>query len=987
MTESTRPKIFKLTLPLIIVLALLVALPRLLPFPAAFTAYDETKIGAWVSEMAQALSTGHWSGTAITNNPYPAVTLAWLELLQAETLPHLPGWNGQTQAQMLSTADADVFAALPRQRFTLALLNTLLVLAIFWLLRRLYDNLVAVTATLLIALDPFLLVESRLFRTEGLTAGLMMVSALLVIYYARQRRWRWLLLSGGLAGLAMLTRVNALYLFFFTGLVLLAWPILAGERDWPRLLWQTVRDLAGWSLLAGLLFVALWPALWASPLEGPGKIYEALQPVFASTGRVYKKGVFFQGHTMGEVDPGPAFYLWAGAYRTTPLLWAGLAAGVVGLLYQRRRGKEAERRRSEVVDIANPSTNSERSPTPPFPHPPASSRLLTSLFILAYVLFYFISINLSATKIDRYLVTMLPGLSILAAVGLTACVRLFPKPHLAQWGLWAALVLMGAWLSWPQHPYYYTYWNPLLGGAPAAVKILPATGRQGIDIMLDTLNQLPDAANLKLTGTNLQLDLKLECPVIFVGRCLPPAAFLDSDYFLLSLYEIQNETPLANLLLLIPDAERVYTYHHEGVDYAWLYQMPPGLHYVGQWLDQASGSFSGYRLSTTQPEPADPLTITLFWQNGEENGWRFTDSELFVKLIDSAGQVQRTAPAQLNPPFEPYLNQPNEALAFTAVLTPTDLPLGLYTLGMGLRLQETGQETLNFSLITPPVITLTTGLPANQADSLPIAHRLNQPFGATGLTLLGYNPVVSSPPRYDLYWQANRPMTETYRLQATLLNHQGQPAAEWRTSLAPDIKPLSDWSPGEIIKLPLPLELGQSLPPDDYQLRLSLWPANPANGEPVAEADLGSLPDGLSFTPPVPPSPHLLDDLTFGPGVDLPGYGLQARKNESGGSLLVTLYWLNRLPAQPTEAEIQVLDQTGQVVGQQTRPVPAPAHALTWQNVSYYDIPLSANPHSLVIKVKPVNSSDWLTAYWGGTPLGAQVRLDNILSLISLIDE
>ncbi len=966
-------KTSRLKLLALILLVLLVALPRVLPFPAAFTSYDETKIGAWVSEMALALSEGNWTGTAISNNPYPVVTLAWLELLQAKTMPHLPGWTGQSQAQMLSTAAADVFAALPRQRFSLALLNTLLVLAIFWLLYRLYNHLIAVTATLLIALDPFLLVESRLFRAEGLTAGLMMVSALLVIYYARQRRWHWLLISGALAGLTMLTRVNALYLFFFTGLVLLAWPVLAGERNWPRLLRQTGRDLAGWSFMAGLFFVALWPALWASPLEGPSKIYHALEPVFASTGRVYKKGVFFQSHLMGEIDPGPAFYLWAGAYRTTPLLWLGLAAGVIALFYQRLKGQTA--------NTATPSASSQTSPISLFRHSPP--HLLTSLFILAYLLFYFISINLSATKIDRYLVTMLPGLSILAAVGLAACVRLFPKPHLVQWGLWAGLILAGAWLSLPHHPYYYTYWNPLLGGGPAAVKILPATGRQGVDLALDTLNDMPNAADLKLTGTNLQLDLKLECPVIFGGHCLPPAEFLDSDYFLLSLYEIQNQPPLANLLLLIPDAKQVYTYTKDNIAYTWLYQMPPGLHHVGQWLDRASGSFSGYRLSS----PPARLTVTLFWQNGEESGWRFTDSELFVKLMDSAGQVQRTAPARLNPEFEPYLNQPNEALAFTAALTPTDLPVGLYTLGMGLRLQETGQETLNFALPTPPVITLTTGLPADQTDSLSITHRLDQPLDAIGLTLPGYNPVASSPPRYDLYWQVNQPVTQTYQLQATLLNHKGEPVAEWRTPLAPAIKPLSDWLPGEMVKLPLPLELSQALPSDDYRLRLSLWSDTPATDKPLAEADLGLLPAGFSLTPVLPPSPHLLDDLTFGPGVDLPGYGLQARKTESGGSLLVTLYWLNRQPAQPTEAQIQVFDQSGQLIGQQTQPVPVPAHPLTWQNISYYEFPVAANPHSLVIRVKPVNSTVWLTAYRTSASAGTEVRLDNILSLVSLIDE
>ncbi|MBI1881481.1 MAG: hypothetical protein HYR94_25150, partial [Chloroflexi bacterium] len=304
------------------ILCVIVTLPRVLPFPPTFLAPDEMKIGVWVSEMAEALLTGAWEKTAISNNPYPVVTLAWLEAIQIKIIPLLSSQT-MTERQMLSSADEDVFAALSRRRLSLALLNTGIILAIFGLLQRLYHHFVAITATILMALDPFLLTESRVFRAEGLTTGLMMLSALTI-----------------LAGLATLTRISAFYLFPFAGLVLLAWPLLNRERKIIPILGQATRAMLGWSLIMGLTFIALWPALWASPLDGPGKLYAALQPVFTDTTRVWSKGVFFQGRAMRQVDPGVAFYLYALAYRTTPIIWLGLVAALVGAVLFLRRARQ-----------------------------------------------------------------------------------------------------------------------------------------------------------------------------------------------------------------------------------------------------------------------------------------------------------------------------------------------------------------------------------------------------------------------------------------------------------------------------------------------------------------------------------------------------------------------------------------------------------------------------------------------------------------------
>lgn len=945
------------TAPILIVFILfgLIALPRLAPFPATFLAPDEMKIGVWVSQMGQALAEADWEKTAITNNPYPAVTLAWLELLRAQV-------RGESANPNPLGADlATVFALMPQRRLTLALLNSLITLAICGLAWRLYGRFVAITAALLMAFDPFLLTESRVYRTEGLTAGLMFLSALTIITYGYERRRNWLIASAMLAGLAILTRVSALYLVPFAGLAVLVWSLPAGQRQIRPPVGRVAGDLALWGLVTGVTFVALWPAFWVAPGQGPDKLYQALAPVFADTNRVWAKGVFFQGRAMGGADPGPVFYLWAFLYRTTPLLWPGLTAAVwAGIIALRRRPAQA------WTWLSLP---------PKWP---------VTLLIGFYLLFYLAAINLSATKIDRYLVAMLPGLSILAALGFEAGLgRLFghsaPK---AAWGLGAALVIGGLALSWPYRPYYYTYWNPLLGGGRAAVTILPVTFRLGIDPLIDYLNRQPEVDTLKLTGSTLDIDT--DCQVIFKGDCLSQEQFLAADYFLLTRYTVQHELGLANIQTLIPDLNPVYKFEHNGVDYAWLYHMPPGLHHVGHWLGDTAGSFLGYRLPATGVNAGDTVEITLYWQNGASNGWRFDDSELYVKLLDEKGQPQQLAPARLQPAFEAALTRPGEVLAFTAPLAlDPQTPLGFYTLEMGLRLKATGEETFRFPLgDTPPTVTVQGGaLIAGEKVSIP--HRLERAIAGAGLTLLGYDLSPSTatavPPILYLYWQTTAPLTTAYTVQLALADAQGQIVANWHKPLAPAFHPVTAWQPGELVKIPFPLEIGYTLPEIPARWTLSIFGAGQAQA--LAAIDLPQPPLNFAFIPPKINMQHSLTNVSFGPGFDLAGYDLFGQGDPAAGhgKLLVTLYWLNRQPAVAAEAQVEALGDAGQPLAQQRLAIPPPAELLSWQSAGHYELELTALPSVLVIKVKPVQAETWYTPHGEAGLVGEGVLITNIL--------
>ena len=73
-------------------------------------------------------------------------------------------------------------------------------------------------AGILLALNPFLLSESRVARVEALSAELVALSVMTLMLYFHERRWRWLALSGILGGLALSTKSQNLLLVGFAGL-------------------------------------------------------------------------------------------------------------------------------------------------------------------------------------------------------------------------------------------------------------------------------------------------------------------------------------------------------------------------------------------------------------------------------------------------------------------------------------------------------------------------------------------------------------------------------------------------------------------------------------------------------------------------------------------------------------------------------------------------------------------------------------------------
>jgi hypothetical protein len=332
---------------------------------------------------------------------------------------------------------------------------------------------------------------------------------------------------------------------------------------------------------------------------------------------------------------------------------------------------------------------------------------------------------------------------------------------------------------------------------------------------------------------------------------------------------------------------------------------------------------------------------------------------------------------------------------------PPDISPGIYHLEIGLRLKTTGEETWNLPLTNiDNTIVVNRGILNVSTDELSIQHRLdygqNQETGLaeTGLTLLGYNVVTTtSGPRLDFYWRAERSITENYLLNLSLLDNNKQIVVSWSDWLAPQAHPLTAWQPGEIVKRPWSQEVGYSLPSGSYQPGLTIFTEGDPQAGDLTTPGLSSLSSSQQPTINLPVLPenfvpgrpdlkmqHHLDNVTFGPGLDLLGYDLEGKGNSLNGTLYMTLYWLNRQPFHPVEAQVQVLDKDERVIVGQILPIPTPNSHLTWRSVSHYELPLTNLPQSITIATRPIGVEAWYKMRISGQPVAEQMVIEDVLS-------
>ncbi len=406
-----------------------------------------------------------WAGTY--QAPHPGVITMWIAGISMFLL-RVPG---------MEFSDLLISG-----RFPVVLVTSVGVAIAYFLLKYLAGSKLALLAAVLIALDPFFITYSRFIHLDALLTVFMLLSVLSLLAYLKDPGKKYLLAAAGFfAGLALLTKLPAIFLLLFIPLVILIWNFFwePGKLR-GTLLW---RQILGSILLFGIVCVitcvVLWPSFWVAPVSTVyGMVADPSCGLLKATVEPHGSGFF-----LGEVsngDYGPLFYPVALLMRLTPLVAVFSLVCLGFILY---KGSKREFKAHEMVLIV----------------------------LVVYSILFSVQMAIARKEMDRYILPVFPMLDILAAAGICYSIRatcdrfrakekkktLYRCTSVLFMGAFVGVIILQSALIIPIVPYFNSYFNPVVFGGPShAPEIVLVGWGEGNDLAAEYLNQKPGAANL-----------------------------------------------------------------------------------------------------------------------------------------------------------------------------------------------------------------------------------------------------------------------------------------------------------------------------------------------------------------------------------------------------------------------------------------------------------------------------------------------------------
>lgn len=621
-----------------------------------FLTIDEIKWIEGAGQFTLALSSGDLAQTYW--HFFPGITITWVE-----TLILWLGWllNGGDLATYVASQVADPAHTIGFFRLSGALLTAMFAPGTYLLARRIFGEWAASLAGGLVALDPFLLAHSRIVNGDAGAAGLMFLSLLAFVWLWRGSGLRMAALSGALGGLALLTKLPSPLIVPFIGLLAVGgWWQDRKIGFWVKALWV-------WGLAAVLVFMLLWPAMWANPVG-------TLQLMWRDTFEVGEAGEGHDAFYRGGIseDPGWGFYPYAVAFRLTPVVLLGLILLI--LVFSRSR----QRHRLPV------------------------------LALLVYVLFIYVFSSFSPKKLDRYVMAVFPAFDMLAAVGyahITHHPRLPASPswplgqgagtsritHHLKFALWVLIIgVLALAFVVPNYPYYLGYYNPLLGGIARATREVPVGWGEGLEQAAAWLNTQPNARKLRVSAWYSDIFFPY-----FVGE---RASFssngtsqLMADYVVFYVNQVQRQKPNPALVRYFQAQNAAYTVLVNGTPWAWVYRAPGmQISMPDQARIEGRAELLGLDLPPMPVRAGQSITVRLYFhilgQMPDNETWQ-------VSFINADGQASwwvRGRPLSWTPQTIVGYN--------VATQLPGDLPPGRYSLQVGLWDEIGGQQVAPFPI-------------------------------------------------------------------------------------------------------------------------------------------------------------------------------------------------------------------------------------------------------------------------------------------------
>ncbi len=774
--------------------------PRMAGLNLFLTKDENTWLGGRTQRFVLALLNADW--TATYQKHHPGVTTMWAAGLGLWA-KHLLSGAGKSFSDFVAGMPTHPlgmdFVAV--ERAPIALISALAVVLIYQLSRKIFapEDLLAFLCAALVAFDPYYLAHSRLGLPDGLAAHFMLLSFLGFVVYLRAKRegkraWPWLILSGGVAGLAVLSKLPALSLgpTLLLGLFLVEKRKVGDLRGW---LWP----LLIWGGIAVVVFVLLWPTMWADPLNTTRRALAGLR----GDALVFIHKQLFLGRLIES--PGLLFYPVIMLFRMTPLTMLGVAAlGLKGLFYG------FGRRKAETA--------------------------MLGLYVAVYLFFVSVAVN----KADRFVLPVSPALDILAALGLwnlfgviTARFKLIATE--GRMGiLWASVCLiLQAGFCLPYWPYYLSYYNPALGGGSQAARWLEVGLGEGLDEAAHYLNRQENATTLQ-AGTSYPDSVFSS---FFVGqtRTLSQRRFFwdGYDYVVLYIAHLQQESIDPAIARFFGGQQPEHVTRSEGLDYAWVYRVPdplprallPYRRPAETTFDQAI-SLLGYDLNSQD----SALGVDLYWQVSQKQ-----DYILHLKVVNGVYHLWGEHESRLSCQADSRQDRCRGLVMGnrrTIDLLP-GTPPGSYQVALYLYdpYHERWLEPQNGTeaLLGPVEIPRREPPPI---ESLGLEHRSGVELGGR-VRLLGYNLESGFRPgdnlHLTLFWQAVAEMDEDYAVFTHLVDGQGKLWGQKDNQPVDGFYPTTNWQPGEIVRDQYDLTIDPEAPPGRHTIEVGMY--LPASGE------------------------------------------------------------------------------------------------------------------------------------------------------------
>ncbi|MEK9151115.1 MAG: glycosyltransferase family 39 protein [Patescibacteria group bacterium] len=226
-----------------------------------------------------------WKGTNISDKPGITVALAagpglWFKGLKDYRTTHYKG-------EVLSLRN-DVESFYLAYRLPILIVITLLLPLFYFFLERLVGRRHALFGYVFIATSPILIGMSKIINPDSLLWLFAPLSLLAYLVFLRRGAFRYLIFSGVLLGLALLTKyVSNILFIFFIGLIFLEYLFHPKQAalSFVEHLKKSLKHLALLTFSALTTFYILFPAVWIKPsklLKGTifSQAFEKVAPLF-----------------------------------------------------------------------------------------------------------------------------------------------------------------------------------------------------------------------------------------------------------------------------------------------------------------------------------------------------------------------------------------------------------------------------------------------------------------------------------------------------------------------------------------------------------------------------------------------------------------------------------------------------------------------------------------------------------------------------------